>query len=294
LPRRPQAHPGGFSNPRGSQTNFQGQRTLEVFLSLFIPLYFWLNIPMTIHVLNCFTDNARWPSKLKTGMVCLLVETNQGLVLLDTGLGLDDYSHPTWMTRLLRVITVMPFDPNEAAVNRIKQLGCRVEDVKHIFLTHMHFDHISGLPDFPQAKVHVHRREYEAFTEGKIRQFTEYAYIPRYIAHKPEFILYDKIDSKWYDFDAIRLPFEPEMYFIPLHGHSRGHCGVAIKTSEGWLFHAGDAGAVYNNETPAWLIKLVLGPHDPLLRRFMKAHPEVLLTNSHMYPEFFAQHITIR
>jgi glyoxylase-like metal-dependent hydrolase (beta-lactamase superfamily II) len=156
----------------------------------------------------------------------------------------------------------------------------------------MHFDHISGLPDFPHAKVHVHRREYEAFTDGKIMQWTEFAYIPRYIAHRPEFILYDQDDAKWYNFDAIRLPFQPEMYFIPLHGHSHGHCGVAIKTSGGWFFHAGDSSAVYDTETPKWLINLVLGPLDPLLRRFMKDHPEVLMTNSHMFPEFFSQHAT--
>lgn len=242
---------------------------------------------MTIHLLNCFSCNARWPSKLKTGMVCLLIETDQGLVLLDTGLGLGDYADPSAMTRLFRIITELPFDPNEAAIHRIRKLGYNPEDVKHILLTHMHFDHISGLPDFPHAKVHVHRREYEAFTDGKIGQWTEFAYIPRYIAHQPEFILYDQIDSKWYDFDAIRLPFTPEMYFIPLFGHSRGHCGVAIKTDSGWFFHAGDAGAVYNDETPAWLIELVLGPHDARLREFMKAHPEVRVSNSHMFSEFF-------
>ena len=248
---------------------------------------------MIIHLLNCFTCNARWPSQLKTGMVCLLIETDQGPVLVDTGLGLGDYIHPTWMTRLFRIITELPFDPNEAVVNRIRQLGYRPEDVRHILLTHMHFDHISGLPDFPHAKVHVHRREYDSFTDGKSLRWTDAAYIPRYIAHRPEFVLYDRVDSKWYDFDAIRLPFQPEMYFIPLYGHSYGHCGVAIKTSDDWFFHAGDAGAVYNDETPAWLIKLVLGPHDPLLRRFMQEHPEVLLTNSHMPPEFFTQHATL-
>ena len=248
---------------------------------------------MAIHLLNCFTCSARWFITLKTGMVCLLVETDQGLVLVDTGLGLDDYANPTWMTRLFRMITVMPFDPNEAAVNRVRQLGYKPEDVKHIILTHMHFDHCSGLPDFPHAKVHVHRREYEAFTDHKILHWDEYAYIPRYIARHPEFILYDNADAKWYGFDAIRLPFEPEMYFIPLHGHSHGHCGVAIKTFEGWFFHAADAGAVYDNETPRWLIRVVLGPHDPALRAFMKAHPEVLVSNSHMFPEFFEQHPTV-
>ena len=28
---------------------------------------------------------------------------------------------------------------------------------------------------------------------------------------------------------------------IPLRGHSKGHCGVAIEAEEGWLLHCGDA-----------------------------------------------------
>ena len=172
-------------------------------------------------------------------------------------------------------------------------MGYNSSDVKHIVLTHMHFDHISGLPDFPHAKAHVHKREYDAFTDGKIIHWDEFAYIPRYLAHNPDFALYETIDSKWFDFDAIRLPFQPEMYFIPLFGHSAGHCGVAIKTKDGWFFHAGDSSAVYNDTTPKWLINLVLGPHDPRLRAFKQAHPEVLMTNSHMFPEFFTLHPTI-
>jgi glyoxylase-like metal-dependent hydrolase (beta-lactamase superfamily II) len=248
---------------------------------------------MTIHFLNCFTCNARWPSKLKTGTLVLLIETNQGLVLVDTGLGLEDYAYPTSFTRFFRVITVMPFDPGEAAINRVKELGYKSEDVRHIILTHMHFDHCGGLPDFPHATVHVHRREYEAFTDNRILHWNEFAYVSRHIAHHPDFVLYGDSTDKWYDFDSIRLPFEPEMFLIPLHGHSRGHCGVVVRTSSGWLFHAGDAGAVYNDKTPAWLIKLVLGPHDQRLRTFMKTHPKLLVTNSHMFPEFFEQYISI-
>ena len=60
---------------------------------------------MTIHLLNCFTCNARF-GNLKTGMACLLIETDQGLILMDTGLGLDDYTNPAWMTQLFRVLTI--------------------------------------------------------------------------------------------------------------------------------------------------------------------------------------------
>jgi len=248
---------------------------------------------MTIHLLNCFTCNARWPTKMKTGTLCLLIETDQGPVLVDTGLGLRDYSDPTWFTQFFRVITIMPFDPNEAAFHQVQKLGHKPEDIKHIILTHMHFDHCGGLPDFPQAKVHVHKREYNAFTDDNIRHWSKAAYIPRNFAHKPETVLYNTIDSKWYDLDAIRLLFEPEMYFIPLHGHSRGHCGIAIKTENGWRFHVADAGVdIERNIVPDWVIALALGPHWPRLRQFAKEHPEVILTAGHMMLEFFAENNT--
>ena len=117
-----------------------------------------------LHIFNGFTCNARWPSSMKTGLVCTLIETDQGLTLVDTGPGLDDYTHPHAMLRIFQVITSIKMDPQESAVNRIKQLGINPDDVRHIVLTHMHFDHCGGLPDFPRARVHVHRREFEAFT----------------------------------------------------------------------------------------------------------------------------------
>ena len=242
---------------------------------------------MTIHLFNGFTVDARWPSKLKTGLVCALIETGQGLVLIDTGPGLDDYAHPHGILKIFRVLFDVPFDVREAAVNQVQRLGYRPDDVRHIVLSHMHFDHCGGLPDFPHATVHVHRREYESFSSERLWRWTDLAYVSRHLAQNPEVVLYDSPDGKWYDFDAIRLPFEPEMWLVPLFGHSRGHCGVAVKTGSGWFFNAADSGAVYNNKTPAWLIKMVLGPHDSHLRLFMKAHPEILLVNSHMMPEFF-------
>ena len=113
------------------------------------------------------------------------------------------------------------------------------------------------------------------------------AYVRRHIAHGPDWALYDDTGERWYDFEAIRLPFEPEMWLVPLHGHTRGHCGVAVKLENGWFFNAADAGAVYNDTTPAWLIKLVLGPHDGRLRRFMHTHPEVRITTAHMWLDWF-------
>jgi hypothetical protein len=76
---------------------------------------------------------------------------------------------------------------------------------------------------------------------------------------------------------------------IPLFGHARGHCGVAVQTESGWLFHVGDAAPCgLEDYVPEWLIRLVLGSHAPRLREFRATHPQVRMTTGHMWLDFFS------
>ena len=47
----------------------------------------------------------------------------------------------------------------------------------------------------------------------------------------------------WFGFSAVRaIPgMRDEVLLVPLPGHSRGHCGVAIRRADDWLLHCGDA-----------------------------------------------------
>lgn len=242
---------------------------------------------MTIRFLNCFTCSARVPARWHTGALCLLVETNRGLLLVDTGPGRDDYVHPPLIMRALQVVTKMPMDSQEAAANQLAGLGYQPDDVRHIVLTHMHFDHCGGLPDFPEATVHVHRREYEAFL-GPWRHWLDVGYVRRHCAHEPDLMLHGEPMERWFGFPAISLPFEPPIYLVPLFGHTRGHCGVAIRTDSGWLFHVGGGAPInFSDDIPSWLSRPVTGTLAPRLRAFRNAHPDMQVTTGHMWSDFF-------
>ncbi len=173
---------------------------------------------------------------------CLLVETSDSLVLIDTGMGTDDLRHPY---RRLGVPFAAAFRPSgdtsEAAVERIRGLGFDPTDVRHIACTHLDLDHAGGLPDFPDAEVHAFRPEHEAAVNVKLLDRPRY---PRsHFAHGPKWTVHDAGGDDWFGFESIRvLPgVDPEILLIPLVGHSRGHTGVAVRDGDGWMLHCGDA-----------------------------------------------------
>ncbi len=69
---------------------------------------------------------------------CLLVETENGLVLIDSGFGLDDIAHPTERLgkRFLRLARPV-LDPQHTAVRQLSALGYDPRDVRHLVLTHL-------------------------------------------------------------------------------------------------------------------------------------------------------------
>jgi glyoxylase-like metal-dependent hydrolase (beta-lactamase superfamily II) len=240
---------------------------------------------MSIRTLDCAPMAPRYP-RWRLGTPCLLVDTDQGLVLVDTGLGLHDFLAPGPLVRLFGWALRFPPDAEHAAVRQLSRLGQDPESVRHIVMTHLHFDHAGGLPDFPHAQVHIHRREYEAMLHP--RCLLEPGYDGLDFAHDPSWVLYDQPMEDWLGFEAFRLPFTPEMYLVPLFGHTRGHCGVAIEDGHGWVFQCADAlptNADFDL-TPPWLNRLVIGPHVARLREWASRHPEVRLLAGHMRHPF--------
>jgi glyoxylase-like metal-dependent hydrolase (beta-lactamase superfamily II) len=172
---------------------------------------------------------------------CLLVEGAEGLVLIDTGFGLDDMRN----TRQLGLIFDTLFRPQgregETAIEQVRALGFAPEDVRHIVATHLDVDHAGGLPDFPDAQVHVLGRELDAAMHPSWRERERY--VTAHWAHGPDWVRHEPEGDEWLGFQSVRvLPgSDAEILLVPLIGHTRGHTGVAVKHDGRWLLHCGDA-----------------------------------------------------
>ncbi|MGQ0621846.1 MAG: MBL fold metallo-hydrolase [Panacagrimonas sp.] len=183
---------------------------------------------------------------------CLLIETAQGLVLVDTGLGTDDVRDPRPLGRVFRGLVRPQLRHEETALAQIRALGFKAEDVRHIVVTHLDLDHAGGLPDFPRAKVHVFAPEVDAALAPHLRERPRY--VAQHWAHGPDWVRHGVEGENWFGFESIRaIPgLDPDVLLIPLLGHTRGHCGVAVRQPERWLIHCGDAYFFHGEvETPA-------------------------------------------
>lgn len=143
--------------------------------------------------------------KVPTSMNCFVVNTPGGYVMFDTGL---------------------PESRGGKTLERLASLNIAPEDIKAIYLTHGHFDHIGGLIDdagravYPVATVYVPAGElvFMKKTMADASQLIETAYSGRMVAFEPGDILPGNI-----------LP-------ISAKGHTPGHTSYRL----GNLIFVGD------------------------------------------------------
>ena len=205
---------------------------------------------MRIHHLNCglmeplggaIFDGVSGGATAKLACHCLLLETDQGLVLVDTGFGLKDVRHPhRRISPFFVMLDNIRFDPRLTAMRQIERLGFSPRDVRHIVMTHLDFDHTGGIEDFPWAAVHVSARELEA--AARATGFRDTRRYPKgHLDGVRHWQTYRSGGERWFGFEAVReLRGLTDILLVSLPGHTAGHCGVAIRLGDGWLLHAGD------------------------------------------------------
>jgi glyoxylase-like metal-dependent hydrolase (beta-lactamase superfamily II) len=248
---------------------------------------------MKVHHLNCGTMH---PVK---GPVCvchvLLVETDNGLVLVDAGFGTDDCADPKGRVGPVRFVTRPVFESSEAAVNQLDRLGFDREDVRHIILTHLDTDHVGGAADFPQAQLHVTSQEaVAAFTSPTRAEKVRYGR-QRWVK---DFVVEHNPDGEpWRGFSAAKELDEiaPGIVLVSLPGHSRGHTCVAVDAGHRWVLHCGDAfyhyGTLDGTRIPRTLRtmetlvafdrKKVWDNHERLADLYRKQEPDLIIAPAH-------------
>lgn len=187
----------------------------------------------------------------------LVVEHREGLVLVDTGFaprlreavrGFPDFLYPA----------LVPWRDGRSAADQLGDYGHSPDDVRHVFLTHLHPDHVAGLRDYPRATFHLAPEAWLALRDARGLSRVLSAWMPQ--------LLPDDFGARvrwvrpaagqgWGPFEAgSDLLGDGALRAVPLPGHAPGHLGLVVQGADARVLFAGDA---------AWLSKAIRENRPP-------------------------------
>lgn len=249
---------------------------------------------MKVHHLNCGTMHpVKGPE-----CVChvLLLETDNGLVLVDSGFGIDDCADPKGRVGPVRFVTRPVFEAAESVANQLDRMGFQRSDVRHVVLTHLDTDHVGGAFDLPNAKIHVTSAEALATFAAPTRA-EKVRYGKQQWVRDREVVEHDPRGEAWRGFPAAKelVEIAPGIVLVSLPGHSRGHACVAVDAGHRWVLHCGDAfyhyGSLDGSHVPRtlWTMetfvafdrKKMWDNHDRLSELYRKHEPDLIIAPAH-------------
>ncbi|GGI31733.1 YtnP family quorum-quenching lactonase [Staphylococcus chromogenes] len=169
----------------------------------------------------------------------LLIQTGDKNILIDTGIGQGKLTD-----KQLRNYGVT----EESQIARsLSQLGLTVEDIDLVLMTHMHFDHATGLTDeegsaiFPNAWHYIQQDEWHEFISPNIRSKATYWPQNR-----------GTYESKMILFERDIEPY-PGIKMVHTGGHSYGHCIIEIESENEKAVHMADILSTSAHINPLWV-----------------------------------------
>lgn len=171
---------------------------------------------------------------------CWLVEHPDGPFLIDAG-EISKVHERGYLPESIGFKVSVQYDvKREDEVDyQLKKLGYDTGQIKAIFLTHFHSDHVDGLYHFPKAKIFASKAAYD-FAVGPKGENIGYLKknFPEWF--QPQLFEFD--DESEENFKSCKKMTEDgSIVAVPLPGHAVGHTAYIIKTDKRRYICSGDA-----------------------------------------------------
>ena len=218
----------------------------------------------------------------------ILVKHGEDCFLFDTGLGKNIDSQfsedmPFWLKPL------MAYEKGEAVVEQLEK-NQNLPKPKRIFLSHAHWDHASGVIDFPDLEIWISSLEYPFIKSG-----TPPAIFPSQVSSP---------DIKWKEFALNDISYagfsksydiygDGTAVLVDLYGHSPGSVGLFVNANDGVRrFFVSDAvwnvNSIKKLRTKFWLSSMIVDDDRDKtslviakLYALVEANPELKIIPAH-------------
>lgn len=212
----------------------------------------------------------------------LLVHPRLGPMLFDTGYSEAFFAATqSFPERLYRLVTPVSLTPEESLRVQLARHGFTTSDVRHLFLSHLHADHIAGIGDLPNARLFAMHDEVEMMHRtsriGGLRRGYLRTLLPPSFDARLTYVddcERTALPSSMYPFtDGFDLLGDASVIGVPLPGHTPGQLGVLFRAAdERTLFLVADAcwslEAVRRDKPPSWVASQLFADKRAYLATF--------------------------
>lgn len=209
-----------------------------------------LKVGHCVHPEAVVLQNGKWRIGQYPSLVGLIRHPKFGYLLFDTGYA-ERFNLVTrpFPQRFYRWLTPMHLHEHENLLLQLQQMDIDATEIKFIFISHFHADHIAGLRDFSSARFICSRTAYDSFIgraglRGLLKGYI-HALLPDDFLARAVFVeecnrvrLTEKMQPFKVAFDIFN---DGSNFAVDLPGHAFGHIGLLTHSEGETRFLVGDA-----------------------------------------------------
>ena len=187
--------------------------------------------PMLCGVLetNASGIMAKQPGRLRLPIPSYLIVHPKGTAVFDTGLHRELQKNSDRLGPLGKMFEVF-FHPGEELGARLRAHDVDPARVDYLINSHLHFDHVGGNADLPNAKLVVQRLEWEAGANPELIRKNGY--------NRADFDLGHKLQLADGEHDLFG---DGSVTLIPTYGHTAGHQSLRVRLDSGEVVMTADS-----------------------------------------------------
>jgi glyoxylase-like metal-dependent hydrolase (beta-lactamase superfamily II) len=172
----------------------------------------------------------------------LILHPTAGPLLVDTGLHPSVAQRPTEnLGPVMGRMAPLRFRPEQAVRRQLADHGVQPADLAVVVMTHLHFDHASGIPDLPEPTYLVEQREWDAASCGGWRG----GYVRTHIDQPLDWRTVDFATGGASAHGAFAATLDlfgdGSVRLVSTPGHSLGHMSLLLRLRERELLLCSDA-----------------------------------------------------
>ncbi|MGA2409378.1 MAG: N-acyl homoserine lactonase family protein [Candidatus Binataceae bacterium] len=169
------------------------------------------------------------PGRVRLPIPSFLIEHPKGRAIFDSGLHRELQSGTERLGALAKTFRVH-YKPGEDLAAQLQARAIAPERIGHLINSHLHFDHVGGNADVPNAKLVLQRREWEAAGDPDLARRNGY--------NRADFDLGQQLQLIDGEHDLFG---DGTVVCIPTYGHTAGHQSLRVRLDSGEIVLTADS-----------------------------------------------------